>query len=289
MTATATSPAKAGFDLKEFIDRSRPLDLSGIDWPLARLQPVSPAERRILPYFIDVEAYTIAYLRSLLNTSALEDPEIADFLSIWAYEESYHGRALERFMAEAGVGLDADRPRSVQRPRRFLEAVQDLAASCVSRIMGRDFVAVHMTWGAIQELTTLNGYRRLAEETENEVFAEVIRRIMRDESRHFSFYYHKAEERLSGSKAAQRVTSELVRRFWKPVGAGIMPPEELDFLSVTMFDSPKGREEVAHIDRTIARLPGMAWFDGMSRFVAGAIERNSRREAAPRRSLASAV
>lgn len=261
------------FDLKGFIEKSKPLDLSGIDWTQAGAQPVSEAERRILPYFIDVESYTIAYLRALLNTSAIEDPEIADFLSIWAYEESYHGRAIERFMEEAGVGLDPSRPKSVQRPRRPLEALQDLAASAVSRVVGRDFVAVHMTWGAIQELTTLNGYRRLAARTQNEVFAELVRRIMRDESRHFSFYYHKAEERLAGSAKAQAVTRFLVRNFWKPVGAGIMPDADVDFVSLYMFGGEQGAAEVSHIDRTIARLPGMSGFDGMSRFVADAVLR----------------
>ncbi|MBI4348467.1 MAG: acyl-ACP desaturase [Elusimicrobia bacterium] len=266
------------FDLKSFIEKSKPLDLSGIDWALARRQPVSEAERRILPYFIDVESYTIAYLRGLLNTTAIEDPEIADFLSIWAYEESYHGRAIERFMAEAGVGLPADRPRSVQRKRRPLEALQDAAAAVVSRAVGPDFVATHMTWGAIQELTTLNGYRRLAERTQNEVFAEIVRRIMRDESRHFSFYYHKAEERLARSARARTVTPFLVRRFWKPVGAGIMPDAEVDFVSLYMFDGERGAAEVAHIDRTIGRLPGMEGFDGMSRFVADALARRGTQE-----------
>ncbi len=261
------------FDLKAFIEKSKPLDLSGIDWSLARRQPVSAAERRILSYFIDVESYTIAYLRALLNTNAIEDLEIADFLSIWAYEESYHGRAIERFLEEAGVGLDPDRARSVQRPRRPLEALQDAAASMVSRLVGPDFVAVHMTWGAIQELTTLNGYRRLAERTENKVFAEIVRRIMRDESRHFSFYYHKAGERLARSAKARAVTRLLVRNFWKPVGAGIMPDEDVDFVSLYMFGGEQGAVEVAHIDRTIGRLPGMAGFSGMHRFVADAVAR----------------
>lgn len=262
--------------LQALIERSGPLDLSGIDWSRARSQPVSEAERRILPYFIDVESYTIAYLRALLNTSAIHDPEIGDFLAIWAYEESYHGRALERFLREAGVPVDPSRPRSVQRPTRPLEALQDAAAALLSRFYGDDFIAVHMTWGAIQELTTLNGYRRLAAQTRNDVFAEIVRRVMRDESRHFGFYYAQAERRLAASGRARRLTAALVRRFWKPVGAGIMPEAELDFLSAYMFDTPEGREEVAHIDRTIARLPGMAGFDGMGRFLSGALERNAR-------------
>lgn len=258
---------ESSFDVSTFIERSRSLDLSGIHWNKAKSSPLTPAELRILPYFIDVESYTIAYLKALLSTTAIHDTEIADFLPVWAYEEGFHGRALERFLREAGHPLDPARPKSVQRPRRFLEAVQDWTAAGVSRVVGEDFVAVHMTWGAIQEISTLNGYRQLAARTQNEVLAEIIRRIMKDESRHFSFYYHKAAERLKRSVFAQRLTAFLVNRFWKPVGAGIMPDGELDFLITYVFAGSSGRAEVRHVDQTIARLPGMAGFAGMETFL----------------------
>ncbi len=261
------------FSVAALIAKSRSLDLSGIDWAAAAAHPVSGAELRLLPYFIDVESYTIGYLRALLNTSAIQDPEIADFLPVWAYEEGFHGRALERFLAEAGHGLDPKRPRSIQRPRRFLEGLQDLAASGVSKLFAGDFPAVHMTWGAINELTTLNGYRRLAARTRNPVLAEVVRRIMRDESRHFSFYYHKAEERLRRSHLARRLAAGLIRRFWKPVGAGIMPEAEVDFVMAYVFGGPDGAAEARHVDETIARLPAMGWFTGLTLSVRASLRR----------------
>jgi hypothetical protein len=58
------------------------------------------------------------------------------------------------------------------------------------------FCAVHMTWGAINELTTLNGYRRLAALTDHPVLTDLVERIALDESRHFFFYYRQAEMRL---------------------------------------------------------------------------------------------
>src|SRR5207244_4808374 len=116
--------------------------------------------------------------------AAIKDQEIADFLPCWAYEESYHGRALERFLKEAGVELDPNRPRSFQRSERLWESLKDFFAAVISRF-SNDFVAVHMTWGAIQELTTLTGYSHLARKSRNEVLIEVVRRIMIDESRHF--------------------------------------------------------------------------------------------------------
>ena len=86
-----------------------------------------------------------------------------------------------------------------------------------------------MTWGAINELTTLTGYRRLAALAGHPVLSELLDRITLDESRHFFFYYRQAERRLARPGAA-RVAALLVDRFWAPVGSGVQPREELRFL-----------------------------------------------------------
>jgi rubrerythrin len=249
------------FDLEKFLQKSRALDLSGIDWSKARTQPVSEAEVRCLTYMIDIESYTIAYMKDLLNTTAIKDREIADFLPCWAYEESYHGRALERFLLEAGLDLDPERKRSYQRREPLFESFRDFGAAVLSRFFRSDFVAVYLAWGAIQELTTLTGYNNLARKTGNEVIAEIVRRIMRDEARHFGFYYNKAMERLSHSKNAQRLTSFLVKHFWLPVGAGIKSDSEVTFIMAYIFGDEEGRKSVCQVDATIRKLPGLGWFD----------------------------
>jgi hypothetical protein len=263
---------KPSFNIDRFLEKSRSLDLSGIDWDKARSQPVTEAEVRCLTYMIDVESYTIAYLRDLLNTSAIRDREIADFLPCWAYEEAYHGRALERFLLEAGIEIDPARMRSFQRPERLWESFKDLFAALLSRL-SHDFVAVYMTWGAIQELTTLTGYNNLARKTGNEVMAEVVRRVMRDESRHFGFYYNKAMERLSHSPKAQRLTSFLVKHFWLPVGAGIKADSEVAFITAYVFGDEEGQDSVRQIDATIAKLPGLDWFNRVEMLVKDSCQR----------------
>ena len=47
----------------------------------------------------DIETHTIVYLRTILATRAIDDPEVATFLACWFYEETFHGRALARFLA----------------------------------------------------------------------------------------------------------------------------------------------------------------------------------------------
>src|SRR5687767_13899241 len=92
----------ASFDLKTYLERSEKIDLSDIDWDEVKRHPVSAAELRCLGYMMDIEAHTLCYLKDVLDAGAAADPEIADFLACWLYEESFHGRAIERFVRAAG-------------------------------------------------------------------------------------------------------------------------------------------------------------------------------------------
>jgi len=117
------------------------------------------------------------------------------------------------------------------------------------------FVAVHMVWGAINELTTLTGYQRLAELEPHPALVDLLGRIIRDESRHFSFYYHQAERRLD-RPAVRRVARSLVDRFWAPVGSGVQPDPEVRFVAGFLFGGSAGLAVARKIDATIRRLPG---------------------------------
>ena len=132
-----------------------------------------------------------------------------------------------------------------------------------------DFAAVHMVWGAINELTTLTGYQRLTELDPHPVLGELLARIMRDESRHFTFYYHQAERRLA-RPSVQRVARFLVDRFWEPVGSGVQPDDEVRFLARHLLGGAGGRAAARKIDDTIRRLPGFAGVSLIEAWVARA-------------------
>jgi rubrerythrin len=261
------------FSIDKFMEKSGPLDLSGIDWSKAKTQPVSKAEIRCITYMIDVESYTISYLKDLVNSTAIKyDSEMAEFITCWAYEEAFHSRALERFLKEAGIELDPNRPRSYQRPERFMETFKDLGAALISRLIP-EFNTVYLTWGAIQEMTTLTGYNNVARKSRNEVLVEVIRRIMRDESRHFGFYYNKAMQRLSESPKARFLTSLMVKTFWLPVGAGIKSDDDVAFITAYAFGDESGQKAARHIDNTVSKLPGLDWFNRMELYVQQSCQR----------------
>jgi hypothetical protein len=115
-----------------------------------------------------------------------------------------------------------------------------------------------MTWGAINEWTTQAGYSRLIQRAGHPVLSELLRRIMRQEGRHIDFYASQAEDRLGASRRAQRVTRFALRRFWHPVGTGVMPAAETDFVARHLFAGAEGRQAARRIDRRIDRLPGLA-------------------------------
>src|SRR5262249_40189360 len=112
----------AAFDIDAYLGRSGALDLTGIAWADVRRHPVPPETIRTLRYMQDIESHTIVYLRSLLATRAIDDPDVARFLACWVYEESFHGLALERFLAAAGHPVGPrPMPRGHERPAQWLE------------------------------------------------------------------------------------------------------------------------------------------------------------------------
>src|SRR5512144_174939 len=236
--------------LENYADRSRALDLEGIDWDSVRRYHMPAEALRVLRYMQDIESHTIVYLRELLATRAIDEPEVNDFLSCWIFEETAHGRALQRFLEACGESVAAR-----QRSRiGFAQRLQERMIGITSNLWS-DFVAVHMTWGAINELSTLQGYRRLMERADHPVLSELLTRIGRDESRHFAFYFHQARRRLSRPGIAP-VVRFLLRWFWSPVGSGVQPGAETRFLGAYLFGGEDGRAAARKVDQTIRTLPG---------------------------------
>jgi len=265
------------FDLDAWVARSRAIDLAEIDWAAVPHHAVSPETIRTLRYMQDIEIHTIIYTRALLATRAIDDPDVSTFLACWLYEETFHGLALARFLDAAGhpVGERA-RPRGSESFPQWLQA---RLTALLSRAWP-DFCAVHMTWGAINELTTLTAYRRLMAAASHPVLTSLLERIALDESRHFFFYYRQAERRL-GRRAVARVARLIIDRFWAPVGSGVQPDTELRFMARYLFGDADGRAAARRVDETIRRLPGFAdvglleaWLHRYARAANGNGERN---------------
>jgi rubrerythrin len=244
------------FELSKYLRASRKLDLDAIDFDAVPQHPLSRDEVRVLTYMMDIETHTIIYLRDLLTTPAAYDPEITAFLSLWAYEEFWHGEALSRFLQAAGERFSPDRPGEIRRAAGVRDAIGAIGKMVAARAVP-DFVAVHMTWGAINELGTLNGYQRVIARTEHPVLAALLGRIIKDERRHYAFYFNQARQRLDGNVRAQRLVRAVLNRFWEPVGSGVRPKVETDFVVRNLFGDAAGRRGILAMERELSKLPGL--------------------------------
>ena len=260
------------FDLSKYLRASRKLDLDGVDFDAVPRYPLSRDEVRVLTYMMDIETHTIIYLRDLLTTPAAYDPEITAFLSLWAYEEFWHGEALSRFLEAAGERFSPDRPGEIRRAIGIRDGLGTVAKMAAARAVP-DFTAVHMTWGAINELGTLNGYHRVIAGTRHPVLVELLGRIIKDERRHYAFYYNQARKRLDGNRRAQRLVRWTLDRFWEPVGSGVRPVEETDFVILHLFGDEDGGRALREMELELSKLPGLRGMRLLRRALSRAVRR----------------
>jgi hypothetical protein len=279
------------FDLDKYLRASKQVDLSTVEWDRIGQHPVTTDEARCLTYMMDIETHTVVFLRDLLATRASFDPEVTAFLSCWVYEELWHGEAFSRFLGEAGyhvppsyedVAGDDPFPTRFDRNqwirRRFgTKGYVSHMGTLLGSALFRDFVAVHMTWGAVNELGTLTGYQRIIAKTEHPVLIQLLQAIIKDERRHFAFYRAQARMRLARSKQARTITRWALEHLWAPVGTGVRPQPETDFVIHSLFGDADGVVAVKEMEDTLGALPGLQG----SRFLSDALEAAARRLGKP--------
>jgi rubrerythrin len=244
--------------IESYKSRAGRLDLGGIDFDDFKDQPLPPDALRTLRYMHDVEHHTVCYLRDLLLTPAHQDPEITSFLSCWVFEEMWHGEAIGKVLEAHGEEAGAPRIAALREKRRGKEARSALSTIASAAFAGKAFIALHMTWGAVNEWTTQAGYARLSERADHATLRELLKRIMKQEGGHIDFYASEAGRRLAASPKAQKLTRFALKHAWRPVGSGVMPKQEVGFLVKYLFDGEEGHTMASRIDRRVDRLPGQA-------------------------------
>ena len=246
-------------DVEEFAASARPVQWDDLDLDAAfRDRPLSPEALRCLRYMHDIESHTVCYLRDLLLTESHRDPRITTFLTTWAWEEQWHGVALAKVLEAHGETAGNDRIAATRSALGIKDRLGPLLTTVGSVLARRDFVAVHMTWGALNEWSTQAGYARLAEREDHPVLTELLERIQRQEARHIAFYATEARERLAESPRARKLVRTALNKLWAPVGSGVVPKEETAFLVQWLLGGTEGEAAVRRLDQRLEKLPGMA-------------------------------
>ncbi len=246
------------FAIEDYKRQTNRLEVDDIDFDAFRDQPLDEATLRCLRYMHDVELHTVCYLRDLLLTPAHQDPEMTTFLTFWNFEEFWHGEALGRVLDAHGEPAGDSRVARMRHRLGWRDRARPALTTLSSAMVGQAFIAVHMTWGAINEWSTQAGYARLAAKAKHPVLGDLLSRIMKQEGRHIDFYGSQASQRLAASAKARRVTRFALKHFWAPVGTGVMPDVENRYLLQHLLGDDEGRIVVERIDRRIDRLPGLS-------------------------------
>ncbi len=187
----------------------------------------------------------------------------------WSVEELHHGNLLNRFLEEAGVrtSMNWQTEAANKIPRGFLTASYLLDHA--TRPFGKYFHGTHMVWGAINEITALQAYRRLGELAGHPVLKQLLSGIIQEESIHSSFYWNVARVKLAEAKFSRSLARFIVGRFWSPVGHGAKAETETKYLMATLFHGQHGIELFkSKVANRIERLPGFAGFDALVQRVA---------------------
>ncbi|MPV38804.1 ferritin-like domain-containing protein [Georgenia subflava] len=246
------------FDIDRFARDSEGVTWDDLDLDVFRDDPLPPRTLRTLRYMCDVEYHTVCYLRDMLVTPSRADPEVGTFMTMWNREEFWHGEALAHVLELHGITVTYDDLKARRVKLGWRDRIAPVRQSVLSNIVGKDFVAVHMLWGAVNEWSASAAYKRLGVLEPHPALGGLLRRIVAQEARHVAFYTTQARARLADNPKAQRLARLALRTAWQPVGSGISSESEVTHVMNHLFSGREGRKEIDAIDRHIARLPGMS-------------------------------
>jgi hypothetical protein len=244
---------------QRILDRSGLLDVDDLEWDRVGEVELEPDVIRTLIYMRDVEGYTD---RDPIGLSAhrttLADEMVAEFLRMWRVEEAGHTQALVRYLDLYAARTGEPIPARATPPPSVAAPIEKIIGAFGGPI-GRTVTAAHMTWGAANEMLTVNGYRLLSTRCGEPVLAEMLARIASQEACHFSFYVLQAEWRLASSGLARVALRKMLERAWTPVGVGegYKPPADFAFVMGYLSSGADGKRSLERMDDRISRLPGL--------------------------------
>jgi hypothetical protein len=234
-----------------------PAFIGSIRWSEVKKYPLDTRFVPVLLYMRDIETLTDMYHRELVRTPTGKDPVIAKFMERWGVEEITHGELLNRFLNEAGIETDEKWQTQVRTAVSKLYRLNSFLITSLTNLVGKQFTATHMTFGAIHEMSTTQGYRRLTGLAGHPVLTHILNAIIREESAHSHFYRSVAVLELRNSEFAQKVARFVVDHFWAPVGQGAKPKKQAEHTIATLFGGADGLQWVEKtVTGRVQQLPG---------------------------------
>ncbi len=243
--------------------------LKSFPWHEVSKHRLDPGFIPILIYMRDVESFTEIYHEELLRTPTGKHPVIKKFMDRWSVEENQHAELLNRFLNEAGFPTSAHWLAEAKASIPFRYTFENRIYPLITNCFGKYFSGAHMVWGAINEMTTLQGYRQLWQKAGHPVLEQLLRAIAREESVHSHFYWSIARLHLERSKFSRGLARFIINQFWTPVGQGTKPKEETNRTIATLFEGPAGVSSFErNIGQRMQQLPGFAGLQTVTQRIA---------------------
>ncbi len=244
--------------------------IEAIPWGEVKDHPLDVRFIPVLLYMRDVETLTDMYHRELLRTPTGRDPHISKFMERWGLEEITHGEVLNRFLNEAGVETDDKWQTQVRRAVTTAYHANSFLLTTLTNFVGSKFTATHMTFGAIHEMSTAQGYRRLMKLADHPVLTTLLNAIIREESAHTQFYWNVARLELKKNEFAQKIARFVIDHFWAPVGQGSLAKKRTEYLIGTLFGDTDALEVLDKtVTQRISQLPGFADITTINEIIGG--------------------
>ena len=148
-----------------------------------------------------------------------------------------------------------------------------------SAVADRDFVAIPMTWGMVNELTTARGYHWIMDRTRNDAVGPGAAGDLEAGAPPLRVLPGAGPLPLERSARARRLVRWSLDHLWAPVGTGVRPQSETDFVVAYLFNNAgRASDWSSDMDATISELPGLAG----SRYLRDGRDRKPRRDSASR-------
>ncbi len=237
--------------------------IGGINWVDVKNYQFNEDLIPVLIYMRDIEILTDMYHEELRRTPTGKDPVIRKFMERWGIEEITHGELINRFLNEAGYETAATWKMDIKKSVTSRYHIYARLLTAMTNCVGKSFTATHMAYGAINELSAAQSYRRLLTEADHPVLSHILKGIIKEESVHTQFYLSVARLELKKSETARKIARFVIEKFWNPVGSGARPKELSDYAIARLFHGHDGLDWIERLVATKVRmLPG---FEGLTR------------------------
>lgn len=257
--------------LKWYESRPRivtPEFISSLPWQKVQYYEISDLFLFLLKYFRDIERFVEKYQKDLLRTPTGRNKYIRRFLERWGAEELGHEEIISKFLAESGLPNEEKWFEKLIKSLPLSYRLQSPLQHTIAVLFNENFTPVHMAWGAIQEYTTLAGYNKMINASDNPVLRKIISAIKQEEAVHAKFYFEMAQLYLENFPFRQKLARFLIEYFWKPVGEGVRSRTDVEKMIKALFAGTSGLQYFdQRVTQHVQKLPGFGNFSKTSQVV----------------------